>query len=440
NSRYLLLPGRAHRGIPGVHLITPLRLVGHGDAVLVNRGWVPSADAATIDARDFAVPDSVSVRGLILPFPSSRQSLAQRGGSVQADTFRHVLYTIDEHALRAQFPYRLLDLMLQELPVAGGARYPTKLDPPSLDQGPHLGYALQWFAFAVIGVFGWFALVLRRRAPRARVPAVVLLLLAAPPDAAAAQLRPLEPLEWRIFDDEVRATGSAGAGVLGDQPAPLAGTRGTLFEIGTWSAAVRSARIAIQLDGTAVWRLAERDTLAEPAGGVAPAVGARQDPGPVYASTAFRMSPDSWPADIVLRFGTALPTTSDESGLERDRIDFFALLGARYRRGGLALTAENGLGINGTRAGPLPQSDVWTYAFGASYAMGALRIAGDLVGRQDGHAFVIRGNEDLRELRAGFDIGGDRWLRVRYVRGLHVKASPGHGLRVSAGILLTRRQ
>jgi surfeit locus 1 family protein len=439
NDRYVVLPGRAYAGVPGVHLIMPLRLAGRADAVLVNRGWVPTPDAATIHARDFAVLDSITVRGLVLPFPGSGQSLARRDATRPGGTFTHVLYRIDEAELRAQFPYALADVMLQELDGAGGPRYPTQLAPPPIDEGPHLGYALQWFAFALIGVIGWFALVLRGRPIRTvATVAVPVIALIVTPATGAAQLRPLEPLEWRVFDDNVYLIAGAGIGVLRDQPATLAGTRGTLVEIGNYSLTFRSARIAIQLGGTALWHLTEHDTLGAPADVVEPSDGKRQDAGAAFASTAIRFSPDRWPVDLVLRFGATVPTTSDESGLDRDRTDFFALFGARYRRGRLSLMAENGVGINGTILPDLPQSDVWTYAFGAAYGARSVRLAADFVGRQDGHAYVIRGNEDIRELRAGFDLGRAYWLRIRYVRGFDDDASPAHGLRVTGGIRLDR--
>ena len=41
--------------------------------------------------------------------------------------------------------------------VTAGAlpRFPRRLDPPPFDDGPHLSYAIQWFAFAIIAiVFG----------------------------------------------------------------------------------------------------------------------------------------------------------------------------------------------------------------------------------------------------------------------------------------------
>jgi hypothetical protein len=185
----------------------------------------------------------------------------------------------------------------------------------------------------------------------------------------------------------------------------------------------------------AVWRFIDEDIERQP---VQPARAAngrpRQDAGRAIASTLLRISPAHWPADLVVRFGATIPTTSDESGLERDRTDFFALLGARYRRGPLTLTMENGVGINGTVLPDYPQSDVWAYTFTASYDAGALTPVAEVVGHQDGTSLVVRGNEDQRELRLGFDVGNEWWLRVRYVHGLSTFAA-AHGLRLSVGTL-----
>jgi surfeit locus 1 family protein len=496
SERSIVLPGRAYQGVPGVHLLTPLRLTDRAGAVLVNRGWVPSPDAATVDVRDFEVPGTVSVRGLILPFPDDAQSLVRRdsrtdpyaavrradpGDTVRRagpddavpradpdDTFRRVWFTVDEPALRAQFPYPLLPALLQELPTAeagrsgrygslaagraalagsaaGEPRYPSRLDPPPLDEGPHLGYALQWFSFAIIGVIGWLALMLRgRRAPHVVAPpltvlAVALALGAAAPAApAGAQLRPLDPLDWRVLDPGVLLTAEVGAGVLWQQQASLAGTRGRLLEAGTWALALRSGRVAISVGGTAVWRLADEETLRPPTPPAQPGNGRpRQDAGRAIAQTVLHVSPSNWPADVAVRFGTVLPTTSDQSGLDRDRTDFFAFIGARYRRGDLTLRTEHGVGINGTVLPDYPQSDVWAYTAGASYAHGPVSAVAELVGHQDGHAWVVRGNEDQRELRLGLDIGRLRWLRLRYIHGI-ADFSPAHGVTVGGGIKVGR--
>jgi surfeit locus 1 family protein len=480
-ERSVVLPGRSHRGVPGVYLLSPLRLDGRADAVLVNRGWVPAPDAATIDVADFDVVGEVTVHGLVLPFPSAGQSLAprQRVAAPADGEFRRVWFTVDEALLRGQFPYPLLPAAVQELSAAAGgaaarsgsaaaavpmgehaagaagidraaaarvgSRYPARLEPPPLDEGPHLGYALQWFSFAIVGIIGWVALMLRSRHPPRVIPppppplvaAIALLTFAWP---AGAQLRPVEPLEWRVFDEHVWLVGSAGASLLLDQPATLAGTRGRLLEAGNYALVFRSGSMALSFSGTALWRLTDEAVERAPVGAARPSSGEpRQDAGRAMAATLVRVSRSRWPADVVLRFGTTIPTTSDESGLDRDRTDFFATLGARYRRGRLTLHTEQGVGINGTIHDHYPQSDVWIHAFGVAYGEpGAAGIV-ELVGHQDGRSRVVRGNEDQHELRLGFDLGGRHWLRARYVRGLS-EYSVRDGVRISAGLTLDRRR
>ncbi|HSJ08752.1 MAG TPA: SURF1 family protein [Longimicrobiales bacterium] len=445
NDRSIILPGRSRRGLPGIYLLTPLRTPGRADALLVNRGWVPSPDAATVNLADFAVHDPVTVRGLVLPFPDAHESLAPRDTLPDdAGTFRRVWYTVEAAALKRQFPYPLLDLMVQELPLAAAPpdapRYPARLEPPPLSQGSHLGYALQWFAFAITGIIGWIAMIARSRAPQRSAPpaviAAILVLAGAAP--ADAQLRPLEPMPWQVFEGGTWGLVEVGAGVLWDYPVPLAGARGRLFEGGNYRIAVRSGRMAMEAGGTAIWHVREDTRYDTPEDGVEPAVdGERHEPGVVYAASSLHMTPDSWPVAVFVRFGATIPTTSDESGLDRDRTDFFALIGARHRAGPLTLTMENGVGINGTLDDDLPQSDVWTFAFGATYDLPRLRAVASFVGRQDGHSYVIRGNEDLHELRVGFDYGRRVLLGVRYIRGLS-EFSTGHGVRAGATLRVGR--
>jgi surfeit locus 1 family protein len=446
-ERSIVLPGRSHRGVPGVHLLTPLIPLGRSDAVLVNRGWVPSPDAASIDIADFVVADTVSVRGLLLPFPAGAASLAQRQPQADPGTgFQQVWFTVDPVRLREQFPYPLLPVTLQALPEAGTApgvgrdRYPVRLEPPPLDEGPHLGYALQWFGFALVGIIGWIALVLRGRSPpRSVAPLVIAAALFTGATPADAQLRPLDPMEWRVFDGAAWLLAGGGMGMLWDQPATLAGTRGRLLEAGSYVLTLRSGRMAISLGGTAIWRMTGEVQETPPYGAARPADGnPRWDAGRAQAATLFRISPDAWPVDAAIRFGATLPTTSDESGLERDRTDFFALLGLRYRRGRLRLAMENGVGIHGTVLADYPQSDAWTYSLSASGDIGPVTAVAGVVGQEDGLRGHVRGNEDLRELRIGFDVGRARWLNVRYIRGLR-DLSPLYGLRITAGVLLDER-
>ncbi len=73
-----------------------------------------------------------------------------------------VVSRLDLQALQPQLPYELLPLSISlqtQSPQQGELPVPVPL--PPLDDGPHLGYALQWFAFASIAVIGWAILVRR---------------------------------------------------------------------------------------------------------------------------------------------------------------------------------------------------------------------------------------------------------------------------------------
>ena len=149
------------QGRTGVLLVTPLLIAGkENTAVLVNRGWVPQAEyeAGQLDAYQTAV-GSVSVSGyLALSQPG-------RGETTNADL---EVYRIDIAALDAALPYDLLPVMLVDAPETG-----IDLLPPfraqravDLSEGPHLGYAWQWFIFALLT--GGLYLVFVRRSERER--------------------------------------------------------------------------------------------------------------------------------------------------------------------------------------------------------------------------------------------------------------------------------
>lgn len=433
-ARSIVLPGRSFNGVPGVHLLTPLRRGSR--ALLVNRGWVPAADGATIAPDSFPITDRAA-RGLVLPFPGRPQSLAPVRDAVADSGFRRVWFTIDPAALRAQFPYELLPFTLQLLPAPDAPRYPHRLDPPPLDQGPHLSYAIQWFSFALIGIIGWLAVLRRGRGPVRMAPPLPLLLavaaLALGTAPGAAQLRPLDPFEWRVLEEEIDVLGSFGSAATFDQRVPLAGSRGNLLELGSYRLLWRSGRIGLDLSGTAFWRYAERDSLEAPASGVDAAEhGVRQDFGPVTASAFVRLSPSTASTDVLVRFGARLPTTSHASGLERDETDFFALVGGKWERAAWTLAAEVGVGIHGSVRADYRQSDVLLYNLGVRRLAGPLTLSAFLVGHVDGHHWRIRGNEDQSELRLALRTGQRRWLQLGYLHGLSAY-SPGHGASLGFG-------
>ncbi len=164
HDRSIIFPGRSYRGVPGVHVLTPLRL-DDGSAVLVNRGWVPAADGTSIDLTAFGL-DRLEADGVVLPLPGAGETTRPPAAGMQAGEFQRIWFRVDPVALRRQFPYPVAPLEVRLLPEASRAVPPTRLPAPELDEGPHLGYAVQWFSFAAIALIGWCAMVVSSRSRR----------------------------------------------------------------------------------------------------------------------------------------------------------------------------------------------------------------------------------------------------------------------------------
>jgi surfeit locus 1 family protein len=136
-GREVVVRGRTWQGTPGVELLTPLELED-GGTLWVNRGWLPSPDAEHVDAARYAEPGTVRVRGILRP---AGKGEAPRVG-------------------------RPPGAVLQQLPDRSLPGPPYRREEPELTEGPHLSYAVQWFAFAATAIAGFGTYVWSRRGGR----------------------------------------------------------------------------------------------------------------------------------------------------------------------------------------------------------------------------------------------------------------------------------
>jgi surfeit locus 1 family protein len=159
----MVLRGRAYQGVPGVEIVSPLVLRSGKAAVLVNRGFVPAPDAFTVELDSLREPGEKLVRGVALPIDS--------GGGVPLQHGKETTWAkLDMSALRARLPYPIASIYVVQSPDTTLPRFPRRLDPPVLDDGPHLSYAIQWFAFSIMAVvFGIVILKQKRKRGRTSV-------------------------------------------------------------------------------------------------------------------------------------------------------------------------------------------------------------------------------------------------------------------------------
>jgi surfeit locus 1 family protein len=162
----IVLRGQSHRERPGVVVVTPLRPAGEDAGLLVVRGFVPSADAVSASSVPAAEPGEVTIRGIALPLGERDDDGARLERPGGGTTWKG----LDRSAIEATLGYAVGSVYIVQAPDSSGAASPRRLEPPALDDGPHLSYAIQWFAFAVIALVGAAAL-LGRRGSAARRPA-----------------------------------------------------------------------------------------------------------------------------------------------------------------------------------------------------------------------------------------------------------------------------
>jgi surfeit locus 1 family protein len=157
----LVLTNRTRRGSPGVDLLTPDRLAGSDTAVIVDRGWVYAPDGSTVDRGRWREGDSAHVAGYVELY------IPEDGGTTLAKDPRIVRHA-SRREIAARLPYPVAPFLIVLVGDTSTAGHPARREPPVLDDGPHLSYAVQWFCFAAIALGGAAAVVRRERGGSAR--------------------------------------------------------------------------------------------------------------------------------------------------------------------------------------------------------------------------------------------------------------------------------
>jgi surfeit locus 1 family protein len=139
----------------GYHLLTPL--VMNDEAIFIDRGWIPADGNSTAsDWRKYDEMGAVSVSGQIR-LGRAKSSLLGVADPLPADGEKlEVWNNADLTQIARQIPYPVLPVYIQPEVDANDTEPPIPFQPTiELTEGPHFGYALQWFTFATILFFGY---------------------------------------------------------------------------------------------------------------------------------------------------------------------------------------------------------------------------------------------------------------------------------------------
>lgn len=141
----------------GYHLLTPL-ILQDGSAVLVDRGWIPAeGNDSPANWHKYDQPGQVTIHGQIR-LGSDQPDLGGVPDPTLAPGQSRLIFwnIVNLDRLNQQLPYPVLPVFIQPDVEPQDVTPPIPYQPEiELTEGPHLGYAGQWFTFAAILVVGY---------------------------------------------------------------------------------------------------------------------------------------------------------------------------------------------------------------------------------------------------------------------------------------------
>jgi surfeit locus 1 family protein len=165
-DRQFYIENRRHGSRTGFHVITPLR-IARGDALLlVNRGWVEAPAGGGLP--ESTVPEGeVTVTGLV--YEPSLPAITLHGGADAARGWgsRWPYMTVELFRATVDVPVVPMLLLLDRDAPHGYIRDWPREEPKV---GMHIGYAIQWFAFALIVIVIYLRLSLSAKAVMKEAP------------------------------------------------------------------------------------------------------------------------------------------------------------------------------------------------------------------------------------------------------------------------------
>ena len=145
--RQFLLDNRTHGGVPGFHVLTPLRIAGSGWGLMVDRGWL-ALGASRADLPSPPTPEGpITIQGMLeIPRPDA---LVLGDTGYQSGGWPKVVQRIELDQMSALLGYRLLPFVLWLDPKAADGLVREWRPYYGLDPARHRAYAFQWFALAL---------------------------------------------------------------------------------------------------------------------------------------------------------------------------------------------------------------------------------------------------------------------------------------------------
>lgn len=156
-SQEVLLRNQVWENRLGFHVLTPLHIAGTDWVVLVDRGWIPFEDGAPEKRLNYQGQADVEVRGMI----RRGQEKPDFGGVpdptlTPGETRLDAWNVVNLVRIQEQSGLNFLPVYILQSPDSAWTALPYRSLPEiEISEGPHFGYAMQWFTFTAILGLGY---------------------------------------------------------------------------------------------------------------------------------------------------------------------------------------------------------------------------------------------------------------------------------------------
>ena len=152
-GRYLpdlttLARNRPLNGQPGFLQLVPFQL-STGEVLIVERGWLPTGSRQ--DSPDFMPTPDTRARELVVRLRPSEPDFRRDPVPGQIASI-HLQTLADRFELAVNTDY--YGRLVSEIPPS--AEYPFQMPRPTLNEGNHLSYAMQWVLFGLMAFWAFF--------------------------------------------------------------------------------------------------------------------------------------------------------------------------------------------------------------------------------------------------------------------------------------------
>lgn len=152
-SNEIFLQNQAWQNQPGYRVVTPLQIYGTDRSVFIDRGWIALDDKDNINQINANFSGLQEIKGIIRLSKSGSdfQSKSNPDENNKTDFFLN----IDLSVLNQRINGDVLPVYVQIGEDNDDLKPYSELSEIEISEGPHMGYAIQWFFFASLLGLGY---------------------------------------------------------------------------------------------------------------------------------------------------------------------------------------------------------------------------------------------------------------------------------------------